>query len=507
MGDIGKTKLGKIDKIQENRILSISGGGVKGIAELVVLAEIEEMTGKPISELFNIIAGTSVGGLIATLLTIPKEEGSKKPLFSAKQALEIFESSAENIFPQKWYHTGGVLDKLVKHKYSQSPLKEILKEYLGDSKFSDTETTARIMVPVFDVSGKNDPHKLFDSSDPTSQLANKRDVVLATAAAPTYFKPVVSKDGESAFVDGGLGANRPAAAALRTLKEGLSSIEQREMLDRTTVCSINFAITDTEKAIPSKSFDGMIGWGTTGKIVDKLMRASEAASTKEVKRDLSGDGEFIELLLPLPKECSKLDNSSPANIAKLKEAGKQYVENNKELLENLCKTLVESVNREESLKAANIDESNVSSALVASDNTNEEQDNNASSTVSNRVISKECDKQQLLIKDLNDGQYETLQKGLSTLTPRESQLLEMFLQVLDNTQIEALSGRISSIINGNHMDEIPELTNSQNMLLSSFSKMFIPDNDYNTCGQEALAQEVPCDGRGSDFSHAPPEVY
>ncbi|MGR0202382.1 hypothetical protein ACUWCL_29165, partial [Klebsiella pneumoniae] len=72
-------------------------------------------------------------------------------------------------------------------------------------------------------------------------------------------------------------------------------------------------------------------------------------------------------------------------------------------------------------------------------------------------------------------------------------------------------GRISSIINGNHTDEIPELTNSQNMLLSSFSKMFIPDNDYaslsNTCGQEALAQEVPCDGRGSDFSHAPPEVY
>ncbi|KIJ88775.1 hypothetical protein SB78_03615 (plasmid) [Rickettsia asembonensis] len=58
--------------VKSNRILSLSGGGVKGIAELVVLAEIEERTGKSITELFPIITGTSVGGLIAGLLTIAK---------------------------------------------------------------------------------------------------------------------------------------------------------------------------------------------------------------------------------------------------------------------------------------------------------------------------------------------------------------------------------------------------------------------------------------------------
>ncbi|MFP3017454.1 MAG: patatin-like phospholipase family protein [Candidatus Tisiphia sp.] len=516
MGDIGKTKLGKIDKIQENRILSISGGGIKGIAELVVLAAIEEYTGKPISKLFNVITGTSVGGLIATLLTIPKEEGSTEPLFSAKQALELFENTAADIFPQKWYFNGPI-GNIFSHKYSQKPLKEILEKYLGNSTLDEAIT--RIIITAFDVSGTNDPNTVFDSHAPNSPL--KKEVVLATTAAPSYFKAVINKEGVGGFgydagvpytfVDGGLSANRPAASALRVLKEGLTIEEQVEMLKHTRVCSINFEQTHREMEIPSKKLDGSIGWVTKGNIISKIMEATESIATHEVKKDLPEAGQFTEISIPIPKECKKLDNVKPDNIAKLKEIGKQYVENNKELLENLCKTLVESVNREESLKAANIDESNVSSALVASDNTDEGQDNNASSTVSNRVISNEYDKQQLLIKALDDSQYETLQKGLSTLTPRESQLLEMFLQVLDNTQIEALSGRISSIINGNHTDEIPELTNSQNMLLSSFSKMFIPDNDYaslsNTCGQEALAQEVPCDGRGSDFSHAPPEVY
>ncbi|WP_341748072.1 patatin-like phospholipase family protein [Candidatus Tisiphia endosymbiont of Dascillus cervinus] len=512
MGDIGEAKLNKIDKIKENRILSISGGGIKGIAELVVLAAIEEMTGKSISELFSVITGTSVGGLIATLLTIPKEKGSTEPLFSAKQALELFENTAADIFPQKWYFNGPI-GNIFSHKYSQKPLKAMLEKYLGNSTLDEAIT--RVIIPVFDVSGKNDPNKVFDSHTHNDVL--KKEVVLATTAAPTYFKVVVNKEGVGGFgydagvpyalVDGGLSANIPAGSAIGVLKEGMTLEEQVEMLKHTMLCSINFEQTHKETAIPSKKLDGSIGWVTKGNIINKIMKATEHSAITEVKKDLPEAGQFTEISIPIPKECKKLDNVKPDNIAKLKEIGRQYVENNKELLENLCKTLVESVNREESLKAANIDESNVSSALVASDNTNEEQDNNASSTASNRVISNECDKQQLLIKDLDDSQYETLQKGLSTLTPRESQLLEMFLQVLDNTQIEALSGRISSIINGNHMDEIPELTNSQNMLLNSFSKMFIPDNDYNTCGQEALAQEVPCDGRGSDFSHAPPEVY
>ncbi|MFU7502915.1 MAG: patatin-like phospholipase family protein [Candidatus Tisiphia sp.] len=85
----------------QNKVLCLSGDGVKGIAELVVLAKIEEITQQPISKLFNIISGTSVGGLITALLTIPKEEESTEPRYSAKEALELFENTAPEIFPPK----------------------------------------------------------------------------------------------------------------------------------------------------------------------------------------------------------------------------------------------------------------------------------------------------------------------------------------------------------------------------------------------------------------------
>lgn len=117
-----------------NRILSLSGGGVKGIAELVVLAEIEERTGKSITELFPVITGTSVGGLIAGLLTIPKEPGSSESKYSARQALEIFKEAAPKIFEQHWY--SGV-KQVFKHKYSQQALKQVLEEHVGNNRLSN----------------------------------------------------------------------------------------------------------------------------------------------------------------------------------------------------------------------------------------------------------------------------------------------------------------------------------------------------------------------------------
>ena len=91
----------------------------------MVLIEIEERTGKSISELFPIISGTSVGGLIAALLTIPKEPGSNEPKYSAREALEIFKESSSDIFPDTFL---GSVKQLFTHKYSQKPLKELLSQ-------------------------------------------------------------------------------------------------------------------------------------------------------------------------------------------------------------------------------------------------------------------------------------------------------------------------------------------------------------------------------------------
>lgn len=357
----------------QNKVLCLSGGGVKGIAELVVLAKIEEITQQPISKLFNIISGTSVGGLIAALLTIPKEEGSTEPRYSAKEALELFENTAPEIFPQSWFNWG-----IIKHKYSQEPLKKMLEKHLGDNRLDDS--LCRLIIPVADLNEGKNSMKIFDSHDQHSPHVRTKDVLLATTAAPTYFKAVVNKEAVKdydyaagkpyAFADGGLGANRPAATVLQVLKEGLSYHEQADIMERTMICSINFGKGEQTKAqIPSPNFDGALGWLLNG-LIDTLMKNDEEADVNEVRLDPTGEGQNTEIWLPIPKECKNLDDSSQNNITKLKLVAEQYLENNSKLVQDLCDRLKADWND-------NLEQSEISNALVSSEVNDEGYENDS----------------------------------------------------------------------------------------------------------------------------------
>lgn len=337
------------ESIKSNRILSLSGGGVKGIAELVVLAEIEERTGKFISELFPIITGTSVGGLIGALLTIPKEPGSNVAKYSAKDALKIFTDASPKIFEHHWYDG---IKQIFTHKHSQGPLKEILDHHLAELRLDDT--TSRLIIPVTDLASTDKEIKIFDSQDSYSPHIRVQDVLLATTAAPTYFKPVTNKehikgyenqeDALYAYADGGLWANRPAYEALKILKNGHSREENAKILDDTMVLSLNFDNDrEASSSIPKIGFDGLIGWLVKGKLVSRLMQSSEDSSTAEVRVDLPGEDEFVEVKLPITKETSSLDNSNPKNIEALVAVGRKYVEDHTEQLQKLCDNLVKYV--------------------------------------------------------------------------------------------------------------------------------------------------------------------
>ncbi|MCX4080048.1 patatin-like phospholipase family protein [Rickettsia rhipicephali] len=357
----------KLENIKTNRVLALSGGGIKGISELMVLIEIEERTGKSISELFPIISGTSVGGLIAALLTIPKEPGSKEAKYSAREALEIFKESSSDIFPETFL---GSVKQLFTHKYSQKPLKELLEKYIGDNRMDSP--TSRLVIPVNDLTNNGGELEIFDSFHGYSSHVRVKDVLLATTAAPTYFKPVMDKNAVQgheyasgtpyAYADGGLDANRPANEVLRLLKKGylhkeqnhiredknLTREEQKEILDHTMVCALNFSNDiESTSSIPKIGLDGVIGWLVQGKLVNRLMNNMENSSTIEVKNDLSGEDEFFEIGLSITKETESLDDASPKNIERLEEIGRKYVQENNELIQKLCDNLLDNLNKEQ----------------------------------------------------------------------------------------------------------------------------------------------------------------
>ncbi len=232
--------------------------------------------------------------------------------------------------------------------------------------------TSRLVIPVNDLTNNGGELEIFDSFHCYSSHVRVKDVLLATTAAPTYFKPVMDKNAVQgheyasgtpyAYADGGLDANRPANEVLKLLKKGyihkeqshireektLSRAEQKEILDNTMVCAFNFS-NDIEptSSIPKIGFDGVIGWLVKGKLVSRLMNNMENSSTIEVKNDLSGEDEFFEIGLPITKETESLDDASPKNIERLEEIGRKYVQENNELIQKLCDNLLDNLNKEQ----------------------------------------------------------------------------------------------------------------------------------------------------------------
>jgi patatin-like phospholipase/acyl hydrolase len=189
------------------RILSIDGGGIRGVFPAAFLAEIEKrfLGGSSIADNFDMIAGTSTGGIIALALA----HG-----LTAQEALRIYAERGELIFPQPVgvEKLTTLLRWLVKPKHDQSKLKEELLRIFGDKVLDDA--TSRLVIPSFE--GRHGepflyktPHHPDYQRDRHKKFAH---VALHTTAAPSYY-PGVDDDGY-VMIDGGIWANNPVMNAL-----------------------------------------------------------------------------------------------------------------------------------------------------------------------------------------------------------------------------------------------------------------------------------------------------
>lgn len=198
---------------REFRILSIDGGGIRGVLPAKILAECERefLGGEPAGQYFDMIAGTSTGGIIALGL------GSSLP---AGKILDLYIKQGETIFPSAPVRSGlrkWVAEKkqrardLRKVRYSPDALKEMLEEIFGDRLLG--EAGKRLVIPTFDAHTKVNVLKTPHHPDFQRDWQQKMvDVALATSAAPTFFPP--HQVGTQIYADGGVWANNPVMLAL-----------------------------------------------------------------------------------------------------------------------------------------------------------------------------------------------------------------------------------------------------------------------------------------------------
>lgn len=196
-------------KEREFKILSIDGGGIKGIFPASFLAEIEDryLTGGSIAKHFDMITGTSTGGIIALGLSIG---------MPARDIARLYMDHGQAIFPSpRWGRVGRgwrFVRGLAQHQYDRDALMSLLEGAFGERQYG--EASSRLCIPSCDgrhgdVYVFKTPHHSDFKKDQYEQMTT---VAAATAAAPTYFQPLDS--GGYRFLDGGLWANNPVMVGL-----------------------------------------------------------------------------------------------------------------------------------------------------------------------------------------------------------------------------------------------------------------------------------------------------
>lgn len=202
---------------QIRRILSIDGGGIKGTMPAAFLAALEEDLGEPIGRYFDLIAGTSTGGIIALGLGLGR---------TAKELLELYERRGPIIFGQPaeeaeqpgklrqlWCSLTAKGRHIVRPKHDADVLAKELRSVLGDERIGQSKT--RLVIPAWDADLRS-PYIYKTAHHARLQTDFRKtalDAAMATAAAPTYFKRHRTAD-DVGLTDGGTWANNPTALAV-----------------------------------------------------------------------------------------------------------------------------------------------------------------------------------------------------------------------------------------------------------------------------------------------------
>jgi patatin-like phospholipase/acyl hydrolase len=240
------------------RILSLDGGGIKGTFTAAVLAEFERVTNKRVADYFDLIAGTSTGGILAIALGLG---------LPAEQILQFYRERGPVIFPATGLlgRTYGLFSRLFRPKRDQSVLRDHFGRVLGSRPFG--ESKCRLVIPAFDVTYgrvflfKTAHHPRFQFD--TGLLA--ADVATATAAAPTYYQAYEVPGHGGRFIDGGVWANCPVHVAVT---EAVSFLGQSPAdIDVLSIGTTSYPFLIDERT----QRGGLIAWGG-GAAIETMFR-------------------------------------------------------------------------------------------------------------------------------------------------------------------------------------------------------------------------------------------
>ena len=341
------------------KILSLDGGGIRGVIPCRILEFIEQQT-PPMGKVFDLMAGTSTGGIIALGLSKPDADG--RNAYSASDMLALYQDFGKIIFKERfkkgfWEKTissiSDTLDTVTDKAFDHAGLEKQLVARFGDTRLREAIT--QVLITTYEIQKGRTFYfqsRLAHTSDAENLLM--REVARSTSAAPTYFVPsVVKVEGkDQAFVDGGVFANNPSVLAYGDAKElwkrrqGALGFEPDVLPDDNDLpfFMLSIGTGDSSDAI---SLEEAKNWNTGDWIkplLDSVFMRSVAESTHFTMQHLlpkysDGTPRYVRLHPPVPKKHAEMSDASDENIQALLAIADEYIEKNQERLLAICEYL------------------------------------------------------------------------------------------------------------------------------------------------------------------------
>jgi uncharacterized protein len=325
------------------KILSIDGGGIRGIIPAMLLAEIERRAGKPIVQLFDLIAGTSTGGILALGLVKPHAGESTMPEYTAKALIQLYKEKGSTIFSTSLWDKVTNIAGLADQIYEASGIESVLQTYFGDTELKDALVPT--MIAAYNIESRS---AWFFNSFRAQTVPEynffMKDVARSTSAAPTYFEPAKIKNVEKnelrahyALIDGGVFANNPAMCAY---------VQAAKMFpDEDNIMVVSLGTGSQFKPIyydAAKKW-GKIGWA--GPIIDILFDGSSSTVDYQLNMLLnsrSKEKSYFRFDEALDDKHNSLDNATDKNIQYLIEFSDRLIRDRNDELNMVVEQLTKN---------------------------------------------------------------------------------------------------------------------------------------------------------------------
>lgn len=345
------------------KILSIDGGGIRGIIPALLLAEIERRTQKPIFNLFDLITGTSSGGILALGLTKPRlssDVSDNLPVaeYTAEDLLQLFLEYGVEIFYEPLFQRllGPLEDIFLQPKYPSKSKEEILRQYFGNAPLENN--LKEVFVTSYDIEQRIPI--FFTNKLEKQQIKSKNfcklcggfsllDAALATSATPTYFAPhrIVNPHNSGivyTLIDGGVFANNPAHLAI--LEAQISSKRKaQKVLNTEDILVVSLGTGSLTSVYPYKEVKnwGLLQWGRP--LLNIMFDGSSEVVAGELQElfepnDQEAKSFYYRFQTLLDSELEEIDNTKVQNTRQLEAIAHRLISNKSQQIDELCSLLL-----------------------------------------------------------------------------------------------------------------------------------------------------------------------